>query len=119
MTAMEAFLKKIGPVGCGIFLVLMVLFFVLCITQSRDLLKGYEPSHEDAYYEAHPEALAEEIETRVAPLLPAVRSAAVTEDGGAVTVTVEAGEFFPVRRSLLRHFPASLLVLEKTEEAAG
>ena len=36
----------------------------------------------------------------------------------AVTVTVEEGDFFPVRRSLLRHFPASLLVLEKAEEAA-
>lgn len=118
MSAMEAFLKKIGPVGCGIFLLLMVLFFVLCITQGRDLLKGYEPSHDGTYYEEHPESLAEEIETRVVPLLPSIRSAVLTEDGTAVTVTVEEGDFFPVRRSLLRHFPASLLVLEKAEEAA-
>ena len=118
MPAMEAFLKKIGPVGWGIFLVLMVLFFVLCFTQGRDLLKGYEPAHDGAYYEAHPEALAEEIETRVVPLLPAIRSAVLSEDGEKVTVTVEKEDFFPVRRSLLRHFPASVLVLEQAEGAA-
>lgn len=116
MEGMNQFLKKIGPVGSGIFLVVFILFFVLCFTESRDELKGYEPPHDSGYYLRHPAELAQEIEMNVAPKLPGVEKVAYQPDDGKVVVHIEEDRFYPVQRALYRHFDRDLLILEKLEE---
>ena len=115
MDGMNQFLKKIGPVGSGIFLVVFILFFLLCFAESRDELKEYDPPHDSSYYYRHPAELAQELETNVAPMLEGVKRLAYQPDDEKVVVHIEEDRFFAVRRALYRHFDRDLLILEKLE----
>jgi len=119
MDAMQQFLKKIGPVGSAIFLGIFVLYLVMCFTQGKDELKDYNPPRDGAYYQLHMGELARELRDNVAPMLPGIQSVTWQEGERTVTVTITEDRFFPVRRSLHRHFPAELLTLEKEVSADG
>lgn len=116
MEAMREFLKKIGPVGCAIFLGMFVLFFGLVISESRDELKGYEPPQDSAYYSAHPAELAAELDTAVRPRLEGITAVIYDAETNTVTVSVEYDRFFPVRRAIYSHFDRELLEVTQEEE---
>ena len=113
MDAMNQFIKKIGPVGCAIFLGIFLLYMVMCFTQGKDELKEYDPPRDGAYYQMHLGELARELEDNVMPMLEGIESVSWQEGEKTVTVTIAEDRFFPVRRSLHRHFPSDLLTLEK------
>lgn len=119
MDAMNQFLKKIGPVGSALFLGIFVLYLAMCFTQGKDELKDYDPPRDGAYYQMHLGELQRELEENVAPILPGIEDVEWKEGDSTVTVTVEESRFFPVRRSLHRHFPAELLTLEKEVSGNG
>ena len=119
MDAMNQFLKKIGPVGSIMFLGIFLLYLVMCFTQGKDELKGYEPPRDGAYYEMHMGELARELEENVAPMLEGITLVYWHEGEDTVTVKIAEDRFFPIRRSLLRHFPSDLLTLEKEVSEDG
>lgn len=119
MDAMNQFLKKIGPVGSAIFLGIFLLYLVMCFTQGKDELKDYDPPRDGAYYRLHLGELARELEDNVMPRLEGIESVTWREGEKTVTVTITEDRFFPVRRSLLRHFPSELLTLEKEVSEDG
>ncbi len=119
MNAMNEFLKKIGPAGCALFLGILILFFLMCFTQSKDELKGYEPPRDGAYYSLHLGELTQELRDNVAPLLPGIESVTWVDGADSVTVVIQEDRFFPVRRSLHKHFDPELLNLVKEEAEDG
>ena len=74
-------------------------------------MKGYSPKHDTAYYAAHLDALAEELNE---DLLPQVDENARAETG-AETVTVYLPEetYITTRAAVLRYYDRSLFVFEE------
>ena len=111
LTAGQAFVKSIGPVGCVLFLMMFILSTALCFTAGRDPLQGYRPP-ERASYEHDLPTLVSVLEEQVFPKLTEYElSAEVT--GDTVTVTVEEGNFAAARSAILRYFPEDLITFER------
>ncbi len=114
MSAGEDFVRRIRPLGCALFLILAVAVTVLCFTLNNDPVKGYEAPEDTAYYAAHPEALAAELEEHIFPALEGDESAQVTGDG-KVLVTLEEAYYYPSRGAILQYFDVSLLEFQQAE----
>jgi len=106
-SAGQAFVKRIGPAGCVLFIALAVLVTAICLTSGRDPIPGYEPPQTAEYYASHPDELAAELEEHVFPALPDYDMSAAAEDG-VVAVTIDSEHFVAGRAALLRYFPESL-----------
>jgi hypothetical protein len=76
--------RWLRPGGAALVLLLGILFVVQCFMTGREPVKGYRPKHDTAYYTAHLDALAEELND---DLLPQVDEHARAEAGDTV-VTV-------------------------------
>ena len=113
-TAGQDFLKRIGPAGMALFLVLAVLVTWICLTSGRDPIPGYTAPQPTEYYAAHLDELAAELETNVFPALPDYAMSASVPDGGTtVTVTVDDDHFVAGRAALLRYFDECLFSFER------
>ena len=102
----QDFIKKIGPAGCALFLLLAVLTAVLCLTVGKDPIPGYKPPHDTAYWAAHTNELAAELTDNVLPRLE--YPARAEADGDVVTVTIGSDGFVVTRAAVLRYFDESL-----------
>lgn len=111
-TAGESFVKRIGPAGMALFLILAVLVAAICLTSGRDPIPGYAAPETAEYYAAHPDELAAELEENVFPSLPDYTLSAEAA-GDTVTVTVENGNFAAARAAILRYFDESLLTFQR------
>lgn len=111
-TAGEQFVKRIRPAGAALFLILAVLVTAICLTSGKDPIPGYTAPETTAYYAAHTDELAAELEESVFPCLPDYALTAEA-NGATVTVTVESGNFAAARSAILRYFDQSLLVFER------
>lgn len=102
----QDFIKKIGPAGCALFLLLAALTAVLCLTVGRAPIPGYKPPHDTAYWAAHTDELAAELTDNVLPRLE--YSARAEADGNVVVVTIDPDGFAVTRAAILRYFDESL-----------
>ena len=71
MTAGQQFVKWLKPVGCGIFLLVFVLFFIMCFT-AKAPVEGYTVPHDSQYYAEHLDELKTELETNLFPRLDGI-----------------------------------------------
>ena len=111
LTAGQDFVKRIGPAGCALFLIVFILATVLCFTAGREPIPGYR-APERASYENDLDQLVWVLEEQVFPRLPQYgMTAAVT--GGTVTVTVDSGNFNAAQRAILHYFPEDLITFER------
>lgn len=115
MTSGEEFVRKIRPVGCILFLALGAIVTVLCFTVNNDPVKGYEPQQDMAYYAANPQALQEELEQNIFPVLAGEETAVITPEG-RVLVSLEIDCYYASRGAILQYFDESLLEFEKRED---
>ena len=104
MTAGQEFVKVIKPLGCAIFLIVLVLFLVLALTSGRGTvldLGDYAPpaglSADD------PEALCEELSRGVLPLLPGSNICYVNQD--KLYVALDGEYFKDCRATILHYYP--------------
>ena len=110
-TAGQTFVKGLRPLGCVLFLALSIFVTVLCFLMNRDPIPGYEAPQDTAYYAVHLDALAEELEQNVFPLLDYDDlTAAVTDP--TVTVTAAEEDLLNARAALIRYFDQNLLTFE-------
>jgi hypothetical protein len=99
--------RWLRPGGAALVLLLGILFVVQCFLTGREPVKGYQPQHDTAYYTAHPDALADELNDALLPQVDAEASAKVT--GDIVTVTVPHDTYITTRAAVLRYYDTSLL----------
>ncbi len=112
MTTGQDFVKKIRPIGAAMFLMLFVLFLIICFTARPDPLSGYEAPHDSTYYTQNDTTLGElktELETNVFPKLIGVESCTVSE--GRLEIVIDSATFKDCRYALLKHFDKSLFEL--------
>ena len=107
-TAGQDFLRRIGPAGMALFLILAVLVAAICLTSGRDPIPGYSAPETTAWYAEHPEALVRELEENVFPALPAEYDLRASVSGGTVSVTADSAHFVVARAALLRYFDSGL-----------
>ena len=108
----QSFVKKIGAFGMAAFLLIFIGYLIVTFFSGRSTaLDGYTPPQTGEYYAEHPDELAEEIKTNVAPLLDGIEDA-YAEDG-KVVVEIGDEEYFTVRTALLKKFDENLLELRK------
>ena len=102
MTAGQAFVKKIKPLGCAIFLIVMVLFIVLAFTSGRGTVLdtgSYAPP--PGVSADVPEALCAELKENLLPLLPGENECYVNQ--GKLFILLD-GDFFKDCRATILHF---------------
>jgi hypothetical protein len=112
MTAGEDFVRKIGPLGAALFLLLGAAVTFLLFTTGRDPIPGYSPPQDTAYYAAHLSELQAELETNVFPALSGIVSCHETD--GRLEIVIRKEDFAVTRSAILRYFAESLFHL--TEE---
>lgn len=115
MTAGQEFVKKIRPVGVIIFLLLFVLYFVICLTARPDPLAGYVSPHDAIYYAQNEQtltALKTELETAVFPLLTGEERCTV--EGGKLELVLDGANYKASRSALLKHFDGNLFTFVKS-----
>ena len=113
-TAGQDFVRRIGPAGMALFLILAVLVTWMCFTGGRNPIPGYAAPQSTEYYAAHLDELAAELEANVFPALPDyTMSASVPADGTTVTVTIDDEHFVVGRAAILHYYDGSLFTFER------
>ena len=109
MTTGQDFVKKIRPIGAAMFLLMFVLFLIICFTARVDPLAGYEAPHDSTYYAQSDASLGElktELETNVFTKLTGVESCTVKD--GKLEIVIDSATFKESRSTLLKHFDGGL-----------
>ena len=105
--------RWLKPFGSGLVLLIFILFLVYAFSTGRAPIKGYTPPLDMEYYAEHPDALEDELNTIVLPLVDPGASAAVT--GDTVTVTIPSDSFVQTRAAVLRYFDSQLVQFEESK----
>ena len=105
--------RWLRPFGSGLVILIFILFLVYAFSSGRAPIKGYTPPHDGAYYAQHLDALADELNDTVLPLVDPEASAAVT--GDVVTVTIPTDSFVVTRAAVLRYFDSQLVQFEESK----
>ena len=105
--------RWLKPFGSGLVILIFILFLVYAFSTGREPIKGYAPPQTTEYYAAHPDELAEELNSVVLPLVDPAASAAVTDNG--VTVTIGHDRYVQTRAAVLRYFDPSLLTFQDAD----
>ena len=113
-TAGSEFVKKIGFVGCAMFLMMLVLYLIICFKPNSSPLEGYAPPQTPEYYAQHLDELKTELEENVFPILGGAISCVV--DGGVLELAIPEEQFWDVRSAILEHFDAELFEFTKSTE---
>jgi hypothetical protein len=104
--------RWLRPGGAALVLLLGILFVVQCFMTGREPVKGYQPKHDTAYYTAHLDALAEELNE---DLLPQVDEHARAEAGDTVvTVYLPKETYITTRAAVLRYYDTSLFEFQES-----
>ena len=110
MTGQE-FVKKIGPFGCVLFLLLFAAFLVICFVSGNNKIEGYEPANTSEYYvqrEETLEELADEVENNMLSGKVDCHS-----NGEKVIVTIPEEEYFQIRSSILEYYDEGLFEFKR------
>ncbi len=105
--------RWLKPFGSGLVLLIFILFLVYAFSSGREPIKGYNPPLDMEYYAEHPDALEDELNTIVLPLVDPEASAEVT--GDTVTVTIPKDSFVTTRAAVLRYFDSKLVQFEESK----
>ncbi len=114
-TAGQQFVRMIRPTGAAMFIIVAVLVTLICLTNGRDPIPGYEAPETTEYYAEHPEALAAELEENVFPALPDYDLSASVADDGRVVVTVDSEHYAKARGAILQYFNVKLFTFVEAE----
>ena len=109
MTAGQEFVKKIGPLGGAIFLLVFIFSLVICFMPPKGGLSDYEPPQTSEYYTQSTVNLAEleaELETNFFPHLGAEVSAELSE--GVIIIHADGDDMVLVKAALAEYFSESL-----------
>ena len=111
MTAGQEFVKKIGPLGGAIFLLVFIFSLVICFMPPKGGLSDYEPPQNSEYYAQSMVNLAEleaELEINFFPHLGAEVSADLSEN----VIIIHAGkdDMVLIKAALTEHFNDSLFM---------
>ena len=101
-----AFVSSIKPLGAAIFLLMFVMFLVICFTSGPKAIEGYEPVYDYEYYSEHIDTLYDELNAHVFPAVEGISSSRV--DGNMVLLTIEKQHFFDTRSTILKYFDKRL-----------
>ena len=105
----QEFVKKIKPFGSFLFLLIFVLFLLICFTSGKKLIPGYESPHESSYYSQNDATLTElksELETNIFPHLEGITDSRVSN--GKLVVTIAADSYYVSRSAILKYYDVSL-----------
>ena len=105
----QEFVKKIKPFGSFLFLLIFVLFLLICFTSGKKPIPGYESPHDSSYYSQNDVTLTElksELEQNVFPHLKGITDSKVSN--GKLVVTIESDSYAVSRSALLKYYDVSL-----------
>lgn len=111
MGTSEGFVKKIGYVGCAIFLLIFVLFLVMCFT-TKAPVEGYKAPHDSEYYAANIDELKAELEQNLLPKLDGIESCTVSD---GVLCIVISDEYYEQTAKAITHYYAKELFSFRTK----
>ena len=109
----EGFVKKIGYVGCAIFLGIFVLFLVTCFT-TKPPVEGYKAPNSSEYYAAHLDELKAELEDHLFPKLDGVTDCTVSD--GVLCITLAAESFEETAEAITHYYAKELFSFLKEGE---
>ena len=115
MTAGQAFVQKIRPAGCVLFLMLAVLVTAICFTAGRDPVRGYEAPQSTEYYQQHPDELVEELQENFFPQLPDYETAVSAAQDGTVLITIDSEHYYAARAAVLRYYDEELFTFAEQD----
>lgn len=100
MTAGQEFVKWLKPFGCVLFIVIFVLFLVMCFS-AKAPLEGYSIPHDSEYYAEHLDELEQELETNMFPQLEGIEDCRI--DGDKLTIVIDS-EHFEETSEIITHY---------------
>ena len=110
MTAGQQFVKWLKPVGCGIFLLVFVLFFVMCFT-AKAPVEGYTVPHDSQYYAEPLDVLETELETNLFPKLDGIEDCYIF--GDKLTIIIDGESFAESSEAITHYYGENLFIIEK------
>lgn len=110
MTAGQQFVKWLKPAGCGIFLVVFILFFVMCFT-AKAPVEGYTVPHDSQYYAVHLDELKTELEANLFPKLDGIEDCYIS--GDRLTIIIDGASFEKSSSAITHYYGETLFILEK------
>ncbi len=115
MSTGQEFVKKIGPVGSVLFLLVFAAFLVMCFMPPK-AADGFSPAYDTAYYTESAEHM-EELKTELEKdLLPQLKIDATTQiSGEKLVVTFSEADYKAGAEGVLKHYDESLFVFEKED----
>lgn len=105
-TAGSDFVKKIGILGCIMFMMMFVLYLIMCFAPKASLLENYTPPQASEYYADHLEELEIELMENVFPRLSDKITCELGED--VIKIYIPAENFWDFRSAILDHFDPKL-----------
>ena len=111
----EDFLKKIGPFGMALILILSAVGTYLAFTIDLGVPQRYLSLHDTEYYSSSAGTMAElleELRENVFPSLEGITEAYVLPGGKLIRIRVTAEQYGRVRAAILRDFDESLFEFE-------
>lgn len=105
------FVKKIGYVGCAIFLGIFVLFLVFCFT-AKAPVEGYKAPHDSQYFSEHLDELKAELESNMFPKISGVEDCCISGDKLSIVIAPE--HYDESRKAITHYYSVDLFVFEKS-----
>ena len=110
----QSFVKRIKPIGSAMFLLIFVMFLLVCFTAGNHPIAGYTAPHDSEYYAQSDltlGALKTELEANVFPKLDGQEGCAVLN--GKLTVTIDAEHFVKSRAAIIQYYDRDLFTFVK------
>jgi len=105
------FVKKVGPVGIILILVISAAGIFLSYTADLGVPQRYDSKHDTAYYTQNADTMTEllaELREFVFPALDGIVDSNLSEDGGHIVIHIDKSNYDKVRAVILRDFDESL-----------
>lgn len=114
MNTGQEFVKKIGPFGSVMFLLVFVCFLIICFMPPKTAADDYTAPQNSEYYAQNDETLGElktELEDNFFPLLDLTPSLNVSD--GKIVIELSEDDAYTARLALKKHFDMKLFVFEE------
>ena len=115
MEAGRDFIKKLGPVGCALFLALFILVTVMLFTAKGAPVAGYEAPHSGEYYAEHLDELKAELEENLVPRL-GVGRCEIEVSGEKLIVTASEEDIYKLRPAVIYYYGEELFEFAVSED---
>ena len=107
----EGFLKKIGPIGSALILILSAVGIALAFTIDLGASSRYDSRHDESYYTQTAENMAElldELREEVFPKVDGITDSYVSQDGTCIIIQTNKTDAERQLRYILRSFDQAL-----------